>query len=235
MPQALKALSTLVLFINFSVPAFGGVSSQATSCASKGVWTESALENTRSLLNIVQKLKDNPKCAAFKEEEVLRRLKEADETLNIENLGQTRSERIVQLPREIDSLVNTAAEPKLRNSIVKLLANRTLESAAQAVELSSTVQIPSALSFKVQMLTTLGQRAQRVASVGATILDTVFSTSNDLDECLMGTDAGLSLVSSAIHLAGSFVSSGQGVSSRFAGSVGRLLQMVRDQIGRAHV
>ncbi|HEX4924589.1 MAG TPA: hypothetical protein VFV50_10900, partial [Bdellovibrionales bacterium] len=229
MPQALKALGTLVLFINISVPAIAGVSSQATSCASKGVWTESALENTRSLLNIVQKLKDNPKCSAFKQEEIIKRLQEADQTLNLENLGHTRSERIVQLPREIDSLVNTAAEPKLREPIVKLLANRTLESAAQAVELSNTVQLPTALSFKVQMLTTLGQRAQRVASVGATILDTVFSSSNDLDECLMGTDAGLSLVSSAIHLAGSFVSSGQGVSNKFASSVGKLLQMVRDQ------
>ena len=74
------------------VPALAGTYSFGGGCASVGAWSQAALTQTKTILGIVETLKNDPNCKGI--ESIVPKLKIAEDALNTPEGETKRTDRI---------------------------------------------------------------------------------------------------------------------------------------------
>ncbi|MFM8313223.1 MAG: hypothetical protein ACKOA8_02965 [Deltaproteobacteria bacterium] len=219
------------------VPALAGTYSFGGGCASVGAWSQAALTQTKTILGIVETLKNDPNCKGI--ESIVPKLKIAEDALNTPEGETKRTDRIESIPNEMNALRNFAvASPQLKSEVFKLLTARTLEGASLAAETAKVEGVtaaagaaanPAAAAIAVG-LKDLSTRVRRTALTGMDMMDQVFTVLPSYDRCLIGNpDQGMALLAASVKMAAAFVSSQEGVTSRLGNSIANLVTMVRNR------
>ena len=221
--------------------ALAGTYSFGGGCASIGAWSQAALSQTKTIMGIIESLKNDPNCKGI--ESIIPKLKIAEDVLNTPEGEAKRTDRIESIPNEISSLRNFAvASPQLKSDVFKLLTSRTLEGASLAAETAKAEGMagggaaglgamanPAAAAIAIG-LKDLSTRVRRTALTGMDMMDQVFATLPSYDRCLIGNpDQGMALVAASVKMAAAFVSSQEGVTSRLGNSLANLITMLRNR------
>ncbi len=221
--------------------ALAGTYSFGGGCASIGAWSQSALSQTKTIMGIIESLKNDPNCKGI--ESIIPKLRIAEDVLNTPEGEAKRTDRIESIPNEISSLRNFAvASPQLKSDVFKLLTSRTLEGASLAAETAKAEGMagagaaglgamanPAAAAIAIG-LKDLSTRVRRTALTGMDMMDQVFATLPSYDRCLIGNpDQGMALVAASVKMAAAFVSSQEGVTSRLGNSLANLITMLRNR------
>ena len=221
--------------------ALAGTYSFGGGCASIGAWSQAALSQTKTIMGIIESLKNDPNCKGI--ESIIPKLRIAEDVLNTPEGEAKRTDRIESIPNEISSLRNFAvASPQLKSDVFKLLTSRTLEGASLAAETAKAEGMagagaaglgamanPAAAAIAIG-LKDLSTRVRRTALTGMDMMDQVFATLPSYDRCLIGNpDQGMALVAASVKMAAAFVSSQEGVTSRLGNSLANLITMLRNR------
>lgn len=239
--MGLNSLRVVAVLFLIAGSARAGTYSFGGGCASIGAWSQAALSQTKTIMGIVESLKNDPNCKGI--ESVIPKLKIAEDALNTPAGEAQRTDRLESIPNEINSLRNFAvASPELKSDVFKLLTARTLEGASLAAETSkvegvstavstgaATMMNPAAVAIAVG-LKDLSVRVRRTALTGMDMMDQVFTVLPSYDRCLIGNpDQGMALLAASVKMAAAFVSSQEGVTSRLGNSIANLVTMMRNR------
>lgn len=204
---------------------FGG------GCASQGSWTQSALAQTDEILSTINQLKDNPACKGL--ETIVQGLQIAQSNFAFPKGQEGRADRLESIFGEISNLTSyLVSSPDMKDSLVKLLLNRTIEGTTLALDstAAATVTADPALAAAQVAAQSLATRVQRATLTGMDALDQYFKALPRLQECLIGKpDQGTALIAAGIKLAAALAGSGEGVTTRLGDSIAGLVTMLRDR------
>lgn len=241
--EGMRNLSLTILLIAsvFEGQALAGTYSFGGGCASIGAWSQAALAQTKTLMGIIESLKNDPNCKGI--ESIVPKLKIAEDALKTPEGETRRTDRMESIPNEINSLRNFAvASPELKSEVFKLLTARTLEGASLAAETAKAEGVagtvatgagaainPAAAAIAVG-LKDLSVRVRRTALTGMDMMDQVFTVLPSYDRCLIGNpDQGLALLAASVKMAAAFVSSQEGVTSRLGTSIANLVTLLKNR------
>lgn len=207
-----------------SLVLIGSVASQnaqatafsAGSCSSQGSWTRSALDQARVIEGAAQMLKDDPNCKGI--ESVLSGFAEKAKSLEaLRSEDVARTNAVESGPREMDSLRGYVATGtgSLAGKAIQALASKTMEN--------------TVMGLSSEALVKARQNTQRAASLGITMLDEVVGVLPRYSQCLNNhPDQQTAIMAAAVQMAGTFASSGEGVTARLGNSIGSLVTLMRD-------
>lgn len=238
--MSLKFLSAFLIFSASCKLAIAGTYSFGGGCASVGAWSQAALSQTKTIMGIIETLKNDPNCKGI--ESIIPKLQIAQDALKSPEGESKRTDRIESIPNEINSLRNfVVASPQLKSEVFKLLTARTLEGASLAAETAKSVGVeagaeaigvaanPAAAAISMG-LKDLSTRVRRSALTGMDMMDQVFATLPSYDRCLIGKpDQGMALLAASVKMAAAFVSSQEGVTNRLGSSIANLVTMLRNR------
>jgi len=237
--MGLNSLRVVAFFLLIGGSVRAGTYSFGGGCASIGAWSQAALTQTKTIMGIVESLKNDPNCKGI--ESIVPKLKIAEDALSTPEGESKRTDRIESIPNEITSLRNFAvASPELKSEVFKLLTARTLEGASLAAETSKIEGItaasatgaaanPTAAAIAIG-LKDLSVRVRRTALTGMDMMDQVFTVLPSYDRCLIGNpDQGMALLAASVKMAAAFVSSQEGVTSRLSNSIANLVTMMKNR------
>jgi hypothetical protein len=218
-----------------SAAAQAGVYSFGGACASLGSWSQAALTQTQTIIQIAETLKDNPDCKGI--ESIIPKIQIAQQQLGSAPGEEQRVDRIESIPTEITALRNFAvASPELKGDVLKLLASRTMEGASLAAEAGGVAGAAAplaaagpagAIAVGVQQLQT---RMRRASLTGVEMLNQAMMVLPSFDRCLIGRpNQGLAMLGAAVKLSAAFVSSEDGVASKMGDTIANLVTMLRNR------
>lgn len=228
----LKVLGLLMIISN---SGHAGVYSFGSGCASLGSWTQQALQQTQAIKGIVEALKDDPNCAGI--ETIVPKIAIAEEVLKSPDSDATVADRLETIPNEIAALSNfMVASPELKSQVLTLMAARKIEAATltagSATGAAVATAVPGVAEAAViaEGIKNLGERSQRSLRVGLDMLDQSLDILPNLDRCLLNKpNQGLAMMSASVKLAAAFASSSDGIGSRMANTVAKLVTFLRNK------
>jgi hypothetical protein len=222
-----RSIFTLILALS-AASAQAGVYSFGGACASLGSWSQAALTQTQTIIQVVETLKDNPDCKGI--ESIIPKIRIAQEQLDSAPGEEQRVDRIESIPTEISALRNVAvSSPELKTDVLKLLASRTMEGASLAAEagpLAAAGPVGVAIVGAQQLQT----RVRRASLSGLEMLNQAMAVLPSYDRCLIGRPSqGLAMLGAAVKLTAAFASSEDGVASKMGDSIANLVTMLRNR------
>ncbi|MBC7386577.1 MAG: hypothetical protein H7301_10525 [Cryobacterium sp.] len=238
MSRSIKFLGTLLLIGSASLPAValadGTEAYSFGACPSQGAWTQTALENMRTLYSTISRLKDNPAC------------KGKENTINgiVENFQNAETElklpandafatQVETLPGEINALrqVVPGTGGGLRETMNRLLYKKTLQAAVMGSDQAAIHRDPKDISEDpTSAIRALYKRTDRASQYGMRMVQQIFSALPQLDECIMGQpDVGLAVIGAAVKVGAAFAGSSDSAGYSLGSAMGSLVSMMRDR------
>ncbi len=200
------------------------------SCVSQGSWTQKALQQTRELESIINKLKDDPNCKGI--ESVVQDIAVAKENLDP---GEIRTQptnlfnanRLESLPGEIEALRQYAkSNRQMRKDVNELLIKTSLEGIDASVNDKLTRGSPQGAALG---LMSFNQRLGRATSAGLSALNSVMKVLPNYKQCLSkAPNQALALIGATVSLTGAFVSGGGGVMQDLGNTIANFVTFLRD-------
>ncbi len=218
---AVLALTCLSGTAHAGVYSFGG------ACASLGSWSQAALNQTQTIIQVVETLKDNPDCKGI--ESIVPKIQIAQKQMESTPGEEERTDRTESIPNEVSALRGVAvSSPDLKEDVLKLLASRTMEGAALSSEIPMAAAGPvGAAVVGAQVLQT---KMRRASLTGIEMLNQAMAVLPSYDRCLIGRPSqGLAMLGAAVKLSAAFASSEEGVASKMGDTIANLVTMLRNR------
>lgn len=208
-----------------SAYSFGG------ACASQGVWTQEALSATQNLRKVTLQLKDDPNCQALGKS-TLSALDEIQSQIKVAADSPKRSTRLSQIPAEIEALRTFGAGTSdMRAQVMQMMMNRSIEGATLSAQVGADIS-STGMDSTGSRMADFGERIQRSANTGISILTKVIDSIPALDQCLVGEDqqAMGNFIAASVQVATAFAGSGQdSTGSKMATLVSKLTNVTREK------
>lgn len=203
-------------------------------CTSHGSWTQEALNQTQRLREITTQLRDDPSCKALGDS-LQRSFGEIQASLTNtqQSMGGAQT-NIRDLGQELKALREFTMENPLLSKITGGQMVSRLFSLAR-LQTASNDQVnarPSSMTSEMrqQLLTSLGDRMQRVAGRGFTLFNNTIDSLPHLNECITQKNAMGQFFASSISMLGALVSSGQDpLGTQTAMAVSKIANFMRDK------
>jgi hypothetical protein len=197
-----------------------------TSCSSQGSWTQNALEQANAIVETVTNLANDPNCAAFTKVIGTIGASTFNQTVDPKSEQAKQSFRAETIMSELNALRtvlgNNADAAKI---ISPILAKTTLQSMTSVVGSSTT----SGAAQRAALALLTG-RFSVVADRGLNMLNQLFTALPQHTKCMdKRPDAIASLFVGGVRMAAAFGTGGQGISERFASTLGNFISFLRAQ------
>lgn len=197
------------------------------ACASQGVWTSRALDQSRLILETAKALKDDPDCRPMAD--ALQRFdaKAVQALLEQGAENDAAGARFETLPQDLSSLRTLLME----NSANQTLATRLTPLLAKAAIDLSTSSTSLVGPLKEEDRSRIRQRMLRTSATGQQLLSAIFTAAPQSRLCFQKSknlDQGLSLLSGTIRLMSAFASAEDQQGQRFASLVQEFNSFLRE-------
>ncbi len=197
-----------------------------TSCSSQGSWTQNALEQADAIVETVTNLASDPNCAAFTKTIGSIGASTFNQTVDPKSEQAQQSFRAETIVSELSALRtvlgNNAAAAKI---ISPILAKSTLQSMTSVAGSSTTSGVAQRAALAL-----LNNRFTVVADRGLNLLNQLFTALPQHTKCMdKRPDAIAALFVGGVRMAAAFGNGGQGVSERFASTLGNFINFLRAQ------
>ncbi len=230
----LRAFAVVMVLTMGAPNAKAGVYSFGGACASLGSWSQAALTQTQTIIQVVETLKDDPNCKGI--ESIIPKIRMAQEELDGAPGESQRTDRIESIPTEVSALRNFAvSSPELKDDVLSLLASRTMEGASLAAEAGPGVAgaglaaagPAGAIAAGVSQLQA---KVRRASLTGIEMLNQALAVLPSFDRCLVGRPSqGLAMLGAAVKVSAAFASSEDGVASKIGDTIANLVTMLRNR------
>lgn len=208
-----------------SAYSFGG------ACASQGVWTQEALSATQNLRKVTLQLKDDPNCQALGKS-TLSALDEIQSQIKVAADSPQRSTRLSQIPAEIEALRTFGSSTTdMRAQVMQMMMNRSIEGATLSAQVGADIS-STGINATGSRMADFGERIQRSANTGISLLTKVIDSIPALDQCLVGEDQQAigNFIAASVQVATAFAGSGQdSTGSKMATLVSKLTNVTREK------
>lgn len=220
----LTALMSILILssANSYAGVYGGLGG---SCASQGSWTEQALANTQSLIDVINQLKANPACKVFVDESgVSGSATGLVNLLSNETINSRSGHKLQTLPRDISALHNYLSTDRSSNkeSLLNLLVGKTIEQVSMGGVMSPEVAVG------LEIGQSLKDRLGLAAEVGVKHLNRLIMAMPDLDECLVGQpDLASRFLLATVNTTAALASSDTGPVALVTDAIANLLNQIQ--------
>ena len=217
----MKASLALTGLILLSAPAQAALSSFVSSgggqCSSQGSWTQVALEQANAIAETVEALQNDPNCKELANSMGSSRFN-SDESDAPEVQESFRAETVMS---ELQALRTTLGANRTGAKILNpLLAQTTLKSMTDIAG-ASTVMSPATKL--------IASRFKKASGRGLDMLNNLFTTLPNYQKCLQKRpDLAGSLFVGGVRMASAFATGSQGISPKFAQTIGNFLNYLQD-------
>jgi hypothetical protein len=222
--KAIFALLLLAQFAQASTYTFTG-----GACESQGSWTSDALSATQSLVSITSQLQQDENCGQLSKtlEAHFSDIRQKLDSLKIE---QGKVDQIGNLKNEIMSLRDFLNYPNIKNDVLSLILNKTVEAASlTSSSQSSQASQNDGTIMSAKNLYSLGDRVYRTSESSVILLDQVMDSILNEKKCLITPNFVGPFMGSMVNLTAAFLGSGQDFfGNRIANLVNKFSKILRD-------
>ena len=227
--STLASIRILSLLAGISLLATAqGAHAQITSfvstggaCGSQGAWTQKALDQANAIVETVSRLQNDPNC-----KDMAAALGNvgfsSDDAKNPVVAESYRAETIMQELQSLRTVLQNSPSASTAKILNPILAQTALESMTSVSGASTTPD-------RKQSLGVLQNRFKAASGRGLDMLNSLFSTMPTFTKCMQNRpDLAANLFVGGVRMASAFSSGGQGISPKFAETIGNFLNFIQD-------
>lgn len=226
-------MASLLLAAPFSVRAqTASPYSFSGPCASQGSWTQTALQQAQRIGEVARNLKDDPNCKALAvsmQQAITRVQSHLTEFNDSQSTTFKDTQRLSQIPRELDALQNAIASPATPGETTQQASVLAMNRAVEGAVLSSKVTAVEGSVQRGLPILSLANQLKRGADVGYQILDQVIDSIPQTAECVADDQSLGQFAAATVQTAAALFSSGADEGgSRTAKMISKLANFARE-------